>query len=63
MCFISQNSLCNKNLLKTQNPQLINKRGFKLRVAYDGARMVHIFQLHFMQVQTLQYQKKLTPKT
>ena len=40
MCFISQNSLCNKNLLKTQNPQLINKRGFKLRAAYDGAHTV-----------------------
>ena len=26
--------------IKAQNPQLINESGFKLRVAYDGARTV-----------------------
>ena len=30
---------------KTHNPRLINESGFKLRVAYDGARTVHTLRL------------------
>ena len=32
-----------KNFFKAQNPRLINKSGFKLRGAYDGAHTVDIY--------------------
>jgi hypothetical protein len=34
-----------RNFSKTQNPWLINERGFKSRAAYDGAHTVYQYVL------------------
>ena len=42
-CGLCCRSACiTRNFFKTQNPRLINKSGFILRAAYDGACTVHI---------------------
>ena len=43
-----QSDLYCKKLLKTQNPQLINKSGFKSRAAYNGARTVDKNDVEFI---------------
>jgi hypothetical protein len=41
VAYAAEQLLLQETFFKTQNPWLINESSFKLRVAYDGARMVN----------------------